>query len=423
MTTSTSNGSRRPSTVRKGPAKSRQLHKPSGAARATINGSKSMNTRPTLRNQPTRRLTLRHVFAAAAVTIAFAVAAPTSAAPSAQAPEPFVAGKHCPPHCWPKTPSAQGRIVYLAEDSYGNNQVLRWDAGTAAPVQLTKDYGVRSPVWSPDGSVIAYLNRKLIPTTSVPWPEYIHDELVIIAPDGSQLASFGWLAGNQHRQYLTWSHSGDRICYSTLGEDWTTSGLSCLEISMSGGKYDWKTTVDSPKVVTILPDAFNAGMGILAPTESTFALDDKAIYFSADSWLTRGRLYRVPVDNNGPTGPVEAIKGDGGFINLAFAPSIGLQNGKVSLLFNSECWRYDASCQHEELMRLELVNDVSGVITRVTDMPGNQYGSYGRGAEGAYVLQTSMSKNGETYLLTASPKDTFLLMPYLAGGAPDWWVK
>lgn len=366
-------------------------------------------------------VTVRRLAAAAVIAIAVVGSGPALAPPVEAAP--LAAKRVCPPFCRPTTPTAPGRFVYIADAGW-RTEVFRWDAGTPAPVQLTVGDGgsAKSPVWSPDGTAIAFLERMLIPTTKLEWPDYVHDRIVIIDPDGVELASYVSLDGYMHRDYLSWSNDGEKLCFTDYYKDWGSRGLRCLVIPTNGGAYNWSASMSSPDVMEILPNGSTDALGLkIAPTELAFAVDDSAIYFSADTPETRGRLYRIGVGASGPIGAAQRVLDDvNGTIDLAFAPSVGMQNGAPSLLFNSECWRDDPSCKDEELMRLDLA---TGQIKRLSNAPGNTYASYGRGAGGGYVVQVSTSAGGPSNLAAANAADKFMLMPLLMGHAPDWWVE
>ena len=89
---------------------------------------------------------------------------------------------------------ADGKIAFLSYRE-GHNDVWAMNADGSDPVNLTKGQNCASPVWSPDGTKIAYIDvgthnsgRGIWMIDSAGNPQQLTDDIEIVGPNSSAYA-------------------------------------------------------------------------------------------------------------------------------------------------------------------------------------------------------------------------------------------
>jgi Tol biopolymer transport system component len=242
------------------------------------------------------------------------------------------------------------------------------DVGTNVDTQITNGgYVVYDPSWSYDGNYIVHL-RAAWAGDSVP------ESIQIRNPSGGLLASWSNFSatGRKNVGSPDWSPDGKHIVV-TAYDSYDARELRLITLANS---YDFV----SPTTTRVLVPTNFAGNSE-DPTDGQFSPDGKYVYFHADSDVAAGRLYRVNV----ASGVIEPIFGDG--VPMRRAYSVSISSDGSTLIHNSELYK-DNVPHHidEELLSVGLQ---TGIITPLTELPGNQYGRFAKNGVGKEILLLS----------------------------------
>lgn len=110
--------------------------------------------------------------------------------------------------------SGNGRIAFAGLDAQSNSQIYTMNPDGSDVQQLTNDANYHTfPVWSPDGTQIAYMSQDFVDQTS---------QVFVMSADGSNSIDVSNDDSTQNGQ-PAWSPDGSKIAYSSIPADYSTS--------------------------------------------------------------------------------------------------------------------------------------------------------------------------------------------------------
>ena len=108
---------------------------------------------------------------------------------------------------------ADGKIAFLSYRE-GHNDVWVMNADGSDPVNLTKGQNCASPVWSPDGTKIAYIDAGTHNSGRGIWmidaggnPQQLTDDIEIVDPNSAYAYDLFWSEDGQSIYYVVWDRS------------------------------------------------------------------------------------------------------------------------------------------------------------------------------------------------------------------------
>jgi len=217
-------------------------------------------------------------------------------------------------------------------DALANDKIVLYDTERKTTARLTNTPGNDAfPVWSPDGSMIAYRNDR---SGSI--------DLFVIPADGSEPGR-PVLTGPLHEFAQSWSHEGTQVVYTRLEAD--------------GHAETWITPIDGSEDPRLLIDVpFSAWY-------ATVSLDGRWIAYNSDS-TGEDNIFVVPFSGQG--NPVR-ISTNGG-VNPQWSP-----DGKTLFYFTEDnlmAVEYEANARFEAgapQQLAELKDSFNGNLALSTD--------------------------------------------------------
>lgn len=311
----------------------------------------------------------------------------------------------------PSAPSTEcdltkGKVVFVSDRVPPQQLFVQHVSNFGAPpVQVTNSLFTirypRHPTWSPDGRYIAYIDVDFIVSNN--GSDKV-DTLVIIDEAGVRhfsLHALDFDGGPRNLGYPEWSPNGHEIVVTTWGNDYRQSSLQKVIL---GPPYFSNAGIST--LVPYGPQSWAAG-----PVDADFSPDGQFVYYGAGWSGSQTTLWKIDASgSNNPTqlygGPACNIQGP---IRRGFALSVS-PNG-MRIIYNSELY-LDPAVQgymDEELLQLDLcgVGGTSGVITQLTQQPGNQYGVFAKNGSGQYVGQSNTTSPGNRDIFLCKPNATW----------------
>ncbi|HKI45354.1 MAG TPA: hypothetical protein VKA08_08505 [Balneolales bacterium] len=184
-------------------------------------------------------------------------------------------------------PSIPGKIVFSAPDKAGTNQIFNMDADGSHRKQLTHfgtNGGAMDPAWSPDGSLIAFDNSVGATT--------LGSYLYVMNKDGSNMHPLKKMP-NESPKYLVgsgpvWSPDGSKIAY-TVCTDCELGGenYQIVVVDVAGEEYDPSQihAVTNNPTLDAAPAWSPDGRQIAFLSDRDYAYGD-TLRFRADIYIT-----------------------------------------------------------------------------------------------------------------------------------------
>ena len=257
--------------------------------------------------------------------------------------------------------AANGKIAYGSNDY----DIYVMDADGSNPVNLTNspNKSESGPVWSPDGSKIAFVQSHYYPET-----EYTYSDIWVMDVDGSNRVNLTNTSGNDEFS-PTWSPRGDRIAFvkseehPQISEDWGIfvmdadgGNVTSLTNAKQSIPYEESTPAWSPdgsaiayagvsegkrRIMVMDPDGENQRMLSTSDeydhdTTPTWSPDSGKIAFMREI-VSEGYQWDIMVMNRDGSGEVRLTRHPDADMFPTFSPD-GTQ---IAFLSNRDTWMMD----------------------------------------------------------------------------------
>ncbi len=188
--------------------------------------------------------------------------------------------------------SIPGKIVFSAPDKAGTDQIFIMNADGSHRKQLTHfptDGGAGEPAWSPDGKQIVFVNYYA--TTLGPY-------LYVMNADGSNMHGLKKMPV-ESPTYLwgtdpVWSPDGSKIAYDVCLDCERGGGnYEIMTVEVAGGEYD------STQVHRLTHNPVSDEAPSWSPDDKKIVFSSDRDYYTADTMRWRRDLYMVNADGTG----------------------------------------------------------------------------------------------------------------------------